>query len=132
MDGVSFTGSTQTAKNNRVKIGETLTPGAPFIAETGGPNAMIVDSTALPEQAVANIIESAFQSAGQRCSSLRCVYVQDDIAPEFIAILISAMRQLSIDDPWLLRSDLGPVIDSVAKARISKHIAQATHQNRVL
>ena len=132
VDGVAFTGSTQTAKNIRVKMAETLTPGAPFIAETGGLNAMIVDSTALPEQAVANIIESAFQSAGQRCSALRCVYVQDDIAPEFIAMLIGAMRQLSLDDPWLLRSDLGPVIDPVAKARISKHIAQAADQNRVL
>ena len=132
VDGVAFTGSTQTAKTIRVKMAETLTPGAPFIAETGGLNAMIVDSTALPEQAVASIIESAFQSAGQRCSALRCVYIQDDIAPEVIAMLIGAMQQLSLGDPWLLSSDLGPVIDPVAQARISKHIAEAADQNRVL
>jgi RHH-type proline utilization regulon transcriptional repressor/proline dehydrogenase/delta 1-pyrroline-5-carboxylate dehydrogenase len=80
VDGVAFTGSTATAQAIHRAMAANLAPGTPLIAETGGLNAMIVDSTALPEQAVRDIIASAFQSAGQRCSALRCLYVQEDIA----------------------------------------------------
>ena len=84
VNGVAFTGSTGTALKIRRSMAENLRPGSPLIAETGGLNAMIVDSTALPEQAVQSIIESAFQSAGQRCSALRCLYVQEDIADSLL------------------------------------------------
>jgi len=97
--GVAFTGSTETALKIRAAMARHLAPGAPLIAETGGLNAMIVDSTALPEQAVQAIVESAFQSAGQRCSALRCLYVQDDIAPHLTEMLIGAMDALTVDNP---------------------------------
>ncbi|MCW8842949.1 MAG: L-glutamate gamma-semialdehyde dehydrogenase, partial [Rhodobacteraceae bacterium] len=130
--GVAFTGSTETALLIRRAMAENLAPGAPFIAETGGLNAMIVDSTALPEQAVTAIIESAFQSAGQRCSALRCLYVQEDIAEEFSKMLIGAMKELSVGNPWHLSTDSGPVIDAEAQADIAAHIAEAEAQGRVL
>ncbi|MBZ0123944.1 MAG: bifunctional proline dehydrogenase/L-glutamate gamma-semialdehyde dehydrogenase PutA, partial [Roseovarius sp.] len=109
--GVAFTGSTETALRIRAGMAENLAPGAPLIAETGGLNAMIVDSTALPEQAVQAIVESAFQSAGQRCSALRCLYVQEDIAASFTEMLTGAMDALRLDVPWHLHTDVGPVID---------------------
>jgi RHH-type proline utilization regulon transcriptional repressor/proline dehydrogenase/delta 1-pyrroline-5-carboxylate dehydrogenase len=83
---------------------------------------MIVDSTALPEQAVAAIVESAFQSAGQRCSALRCLYVQEDIAPSFIKMLTGAMDTLDVGQPWDVSTDVGPVIDEPARAKIAAHI----------
>ncbi|CUH78550.1 bifunctional proline dehydrogenase/L-glutamate gamma-semialdehyde dehydrogenase PutA [Tropicibacter naphthalenivorans] len=126
--GVAFTGSTETAQIIHRSIADHLAPGTPFIAETGGLNAMIVDSTALPEQAVQAIVESAFQSAGQRCSALRCLYVQEDIAPEFLTMLTGAMDTLVMGDPWQVASDLGPVIDAEAKAGIMAHIAAAGHR----
>ncbi|MFT5798794.1 MAG: RHH-type proline utilization regulon transcriptional repressor/proline dehydrogenase, partial [Candidatus Azotimanducaceae bacterium] len=95
----------------------------PLIAETGGLNAMIVDSTALPEQAVAAIVESSFQSAGQRCSALRCLYIQEDIAPAFIKMLKGAMDALDVGQPWDIATDVGPVIDGQARAKIAAHIA---------
>ena len=130
--GVAFTGSTETALLIRRAMAENLTPGAPLIAETGGLNTMIVDSTALPEQAVTAIIESAFQSAGQRCSALRCLYVQEDIAEEFTTMLIGAMKELSVDNPWHLSTDSGPVIDTEAQSGIAAHIAEAEAEGRVL
>ncbi|MBR9842350.1 MAG: bifunctional proline dehydrogenase/L-glutamate gamma-semialdehyde dehydrogenase PutA [Rhodobacteraceae bacterium] len=130
--GVAFTGSTDTALRIRRAMAENLAPGAPLIAETGGLNAMIVDSTALPEQAVTAIIESAFQSAGQRCSALRCLYVQEDIAEEFTKMLIGAMKELSVDNPWHLSTDSGPVIDTEAQSGIAAHIAQAEADRCVL
>ena len=111
VDMVSFTGSTETARIIRRAMADNLAPGAPLIAETGGLNAMIVDSTALPEQAVGAIVESAFQSAGQRCSALRCLYVQEDIAQPFTDMLKGAMSELSMGNPWHLSTDVGPVID---------------------
>ncbi|MEP3919850.1 bifunctional proline dehydrogenase/L-glutamate gamma-semialdehyde dehydrogenase PutA [Ascidiaceihabitans sp.] len=119
---VAFTGSTATALKIRQSLADNA-PATPLIAETGGLNAMIVDSTALPEQAVASIIESAFQSAGQRCSALRCLYVQEDIAPHFTEMLMGAMDSLSTGNPWDLQSDLGPVIDAQARDKIAAHIA---------
>ena len=130
--GVAFTGSTETALLIRRAMAGNLAPGAPFIAETGGLNAMIVDSTALPEQAVTAIIESAFQSAGQRCSALRCLYVQEDIAEEFTKMLIGAMKELSVGNPWSLSTDSGPVIDAEAQTGIAAHIAQADAEGRVI
>ena len=127
VDGVAFTGSTATAK----LIDRAMAnPCAPLIAETGGLNAMIVDSTALTEQAVRDIVASAFQSAGQRCSALRCLYVQEDVADRIEAMLIGAMAELAVGDPADPATDLGPVIDEAAKRRIEAHVAE--HSERVL
>jgi RHH-type proline utilization regulon transcriptional repressor/proline dehydrogenase/delta 1-pyrroline-5-carboxylate dehydrogenase len=132
VNGVAFTGSTATAMKIRANMATHLTPGAPLIAETGGLNAMIVDSTALPEQAVQSIIESAFQSAGQRCSALRCLYVQDDIADEFTTMLTGAMDAMEIGAPWSLSTDCGPVIDVTAQSGILSHIQTARDESRVV
>jgi RHH-type proline utilization regulon transcriptional repressor/proline dehydrogenase/delta 1-pyrroline-5-carboxylate dehydrogenase len=130
--GVVFTGSTETAQIIRRSMAKNLAPGAPLIAETGGLNAMIVDSTALPEQAVAAIIESAFQSSGQRCSALRCLYVQEDIADIFTRMLFGAMDELHLGDPWYLSSDSGPIIDNEALSTIEEYVDQAETEKRVL
>ncbi|PPB82544.1 L-proline dehydrogenase /delta-1-pyrroline-5-carboxylate dehydrogenase [Albidovulum inexpectatum] len=130
--GVCFTGSTETAQIIRRAMAQHLAPGAPLIAETGGLNAMIVDSTALPEQAVRDIVISAFQSAGQRCSALRCLYVQDDIADRFVEMLYGAMEELSLGDPWQLSTDIGPVIDAEAEATIRAHVERARKEGRLL
>jgi len=130
--GVAFTGSTETALKIRAAMAENLAPGAPLIAETGGLNAMIVDSTALPEQAVQAIVESAFQSAGQRCSALRCLYVQEDIARGFTEMLTGAMDALRLGNPWLLSTDVGPVIDEEARAGIEAHIRTARAEGRII
>ena len=102
IDGVCFTGSTETARRINRAMAETLAPDAPLIAETGGLNAMIVDSTALPEQAVRDILASAFQSAGQRCSALRVLYVQREIEERILEMLFGAMDALRVGDPWAL------------------------------
>jgi len=130
--GVAFTGSTDTAQIIHRSIAEHLDPGTPFIAETGGLNAMIVDSTALPEQAVQAIVESAFQSAGQRCSALRCLYVQEDIAETFTEMLTGAMDALVISDPWVYGTDVGPAIDAEARDGIISYIDTAEGEGRVL
>jgi len=130
--GVAFTGSTETALNIRAAMAEHLHPGAPLIAETGGLNAMLVDSTALPEQAVRDILASAFQSAGQRCSALRCLYVQEDVAETVTEMLFGAMDDLALGDPWQLATDIGPVIDAEAQASIAAYIAEARAEGRVL
>ena len=132
IDGVAFTGSTSTAQTINRVMAENLAPSAPLIAETGGLNAMIVDSTALPEQAVKDVVQSAFQSAGQRCSALRCLYLQDDIADSFLTALTGAMDELSLGKPWDIATDIGPVIDAPAKAKIDAHIAQARSDNRII
>ncbi len=123
--GVCFTGSTDTALKIRHAMADNLHPGAPLIAETGGLNAMIVDSTALPEQAVRDVVQSAFQSAGQRCSALRCLYVQEDIVEGFTKMLKGAMDELFIGNPWDLSCDIGPVIDDAARSDIDTYIAAA-------
>ena len=132
VNGVAFTGSTETARLIRSAMAEHLAPGAPLIAETGGLNAMIVDSTALPEQAVQAVVESAFQSAGQRCSALRCLYVQEDVAEDLLTMLKGAMEALSIGDPWALSTDVGPAIDGEAQAGIAAHIDRARAEGRLL
>ncbi len=132
VNGVAFTGSTETAQLIRRSMADHLAPEAVLIAETGGLNAMIVDSTALPEQAVRDIIASAFQSAGQRCSALRCLYVQEDVAPAITAMLCGAMDELALGEPWALATDIGPVIDAEARDTILAHVAQARAEGRVV
>ena len=130
--GVAFTGGTDTALKIRASMAEHLAPGAPLIAETGGLNAMLVDSTALPEQAVRDILASGFQSAGQRCSALRCLYVQKDVADGILGMLYGAMEDLALGDPWDLATDIGPVIDAEAQAGIRSYIEAARAEGRVL
>ena len=132
VDGVCFTGSTETAALINRAMAEHLAPDAPLIAETGGLNAMIVDSTALPEQAVRDIVASAFQSAGQRCSALRILYVQREVEARMLAMLFGAMDELRIGDPRDLATDVGPVIDEEARDRIESYCHDAERDGRVL
>jgi RHH-type proline utilization regulon transcriptional repressor/proline dehydrogenase/delta 1-pyrroline-5-carboxylate dehydrogenase len=120
--GVVFTGSTETARMINRTLAERDGPIIPFIAETGGQNAMIVDSSALPEQVTRDVISSAFQSAGQRCSALRVLFVQEDVADQMIAMIAGAMRALEVGDPRELATDVGPVIDEDAKRLLDEHI----------
>ncbi|MGC6326643.1 bifunctional proline dehydrogenase/L-glutamate gamma-semialdehyde dehydrogenase PutA [Pasteurella multocida] len=121
VDGVIFTGSTDTAKriNQNLAKNDKLIP---FIAETGGQNAMIVDSSALAEQVVLDVLNSAFDSAGQRCSALRVLYVQHDVAPHILTMLKGAMAELKVGNPQHLTTDVGPVIDEMAQKRLLQHI----------
>lgn len=130
--GVCFTGSTATAQSINRNLSGVLAPEAPLIAETGGINAMIVDSTALPEQAVQDIVMSAFKSAGQRCSALRILYLQADVSERFLEMLYGAMDELSVGDPWEYSNDVGPIIDANAHAGIVAPIQLAKTQGRLL
>jgi len=132
VNGVAFTGGTDTARVIQNSMATHLAPGTPLIAETGGLNAMIIDSTALHEQAVRDVLASAFQSAGQRCSALRCLYVQKDVYDDFLAMLTGAMDELRLGNPWSISTDVGPVIDATAMAEITTHIDQAREQGRVI
>ena len=120
--GVAFTGSTATAKRIERALADKDGPIVPFIAETGGQNAMVVDSTALLEQVVDDVVASAFHSTGQRCSALRVLYAQEEIADRLLAMLIGAMRALTIGDPADPATDVGPVIDSAALQRLEQHL----------
>ena len=120
--GVAFTGSTATAKRIERALAAKVGPIVPFIAETGGQNAMIVDSTALLEQVVDDVVASAFRSAGQRCSALRVLYVQEEIAERLLRMLQGAMDALIVGDPADPATDVGPVIDEAAHERLAKHI----------
>ena len=132
ISGVAFTGSTATAMKIRANMADNCAPGTPLIAETGGLNAMIVDSTALPEHAVRDILNASFRSAGQRCSALRCLYVQEDIADKLLKMLKGAMDDLIVGEPWHLSNDIGPVIDAAAQKTILDHIAQAKDEGRLI
>ena len=132
VDGVCFTGSTATARLINRAMAEHLAPDAPLIAETGGLNAMIVDSTALPEQAVRDIVTSAFQSAGQRCSGLRILYVQREVEERILKMLFGAIDELHVGDPWDLATDVGPVIDDEARERIESYCRHAERDGRAL
>jgi RHH-type proline utilization regulon transcriptional repressor/proline dehydrogenase/delta 1-pyrroline-5-carboxylate dehydrogenase len=132
LDGVCFTGSTATAQKINRAMAQNMAPDAPLIAETGGLNAMIVDSTALPEQAVRDIVISSFQSAGQRCSALRVLYLQEDIVKPFMRMLTGAMDELVVGQPWSFATDVGPVIDATAQAKINAHIAAARSEGRLV
>lgn len=133
--GVAFTGSGETARIINRTLAEREGPLAMFIAETGGQNAMFVDSSALPEQVVADSVYSAFDSAGQRCSALRVLCLQDDIAPRVLELLRGAMEELAIGDPALLSTDVGPVIDEEAQALLAAHVrrldGRVVHQCRL-
>ena len=130
--GVAFTGSTETGRAINQSLAARPGPIAPLIAETGGQNAMIVDSSALAEQVVADAIVSAFDSAGQRCSALRLLYMQDDIADRLLPMLTGAMAELSIGDPALLATDVGPVIDEPARQALERHAARMAREGRLL
>jgi RHH-type proline utilization regulon transcriptional repressor/proline dehydrogenase/delta 1-pyrroline-5-carboxylate dehydrogenase len=121
--GVAFTGSTETARLINRTLADRDGPIIPFIAETGGQNAMIVDSSALPEQVTRDVISSAFQSAGQRCSACRVLFVQDDVADGMIRMIAGAMEALKVGDPADLATDVGPVIDEDAKRLLDEHLA---------
>jgi RHH-type proline utilization regulon transcriptional repressor/proline dehydrogenase/delta 1-pyrroline-5-carboxylate dehydrogenase len=121
--GVAFTGSTEVARIINRTLADRNGPIIPFIAETGGQNAMIVDSSALPEQVTRDVMSSAFQSAGQRCSALRVLFVQEDVADGMIEMISGAMQSLSVGDPRDLTTDVGPVIDADAKKALDHHLA---------
>ena len=131
--GVVFTGSTATAQ--QINLGLAQRRGGPLaslVAETGGQNAMLVDSTALPEQVVSDVLESGFASAGQRCSALRVLFLQEDIADRVETLLIGAMQELQIGDPRDPATDVGPVIDARARERLQGHIDLYRAQGRML
>ncbi|WP_210397873.1 bifunctional proline dehydrogenase/L-glutamate gamma-semialdehyde dehydrogenase PutA [Motiliproteus sediminis] len=122
--GVAFTGSTETAQLINKTLAGRNGPIATFVAETGGQNAMLVDSTALPEQVVNDVVHSSFTSAGQRCSALRVLYVQEDVADRIVELIKGAMQELTIGNPEAYKTDVGPVIDADAKAKLNAHIEQ--------
>jgi RHH-type proline utilization regulon transcriptional repressor/proline dehydrogenase/delta 1-pyrroline-5-carboxylate dehydrogenase len=130
--GVAFTGSTATAATINRTLAHRDGPIVPLIAETGGVNAMVVDATALPEQVVDDAVTSAFTSAGQRCSALRVLYLQEEIADRVIEMLIGAMRVLSIGDPASVATDVGPVISEAARERLVRHAARMRKEAKLL
>ncbi len=130
--GVAFTGSTDTARAINLALAQRSGPIVPFIAETGGQNAVIADSTALPEQLVSDVLISTFDSAGQRCSSARVLFIQADIADRVIAMLTGAMDELVIGDPALLSTDIGPVIDEEAGGALERHAVRMATEGRLL
>ena len=129
--GVAFTGSTETAANINRALAAKSGPLVPLIAETGGINAMVVDATALPEQVTDDVLTSAFRSAGQRCSALRLLCVQEDVADAVLAMIEGAVFELEVGDPRELSTHIGPVIDAEAKTGLEQWIARMRGQGRV-
>jgi len=130
--GVAFTGSTETARAINRVLAAKDGPLTALVAETGGQNAMIVDSSALPEQVVADVVASAFQSAGQRCSALRVLFIQSEVASRTIEMLAGAMAELAVGDPALLATDVGPVIDADALATLERHRRRMDREARLI
>jgi len=130
--GVAFTGSTTTAWSINRTLAAKDGPIVPLIAETGGRNAMIVDSSALFEQAVLDVITSGFRSAGQRCSALRILCVQEDVAIPFLNLLTNAMKTLSLGEAFLLNTDVAPVINEGAKKTILKQVQALSQTSELL
>ena len=130
--GVLFTGSIEVAQSINRSLAEHASPDAVLVAETGGLNAMIVDSTALPEQAVRDILASAFQSAGQRCSALRILYIQRDVGQRILDMLCGAMDELAVGDPWSLATDIGPVIDEEAVRAMERYCNRMADAGRLI
>ncbi|WP_110455912.1 bifunctional proline dehydrogenase/L-glutamate gamma-semialdehyde dehydrogenase PutA [Shewanella algidipiscicola] len=130
--GVCFTGSTVTAKRINLTLAQREGAIIPLIAETGGQNAMVVDSTSQPEQVVNDVVSSSFTSAGQRCSALRVLFLQEDIADRVIDVLKGAMNELTIGDPNSVKTDVGPVIDATAKANLNAHIDHIKQVGRLI
>ena len=122
--GVAFTGSTETGRAINRALAEKNGAIVPLIAETGGINVMIVDATALPEQVTDDVVTSAFRSAGQRCSALRLLCLQDDVAERMLDMLIGAARELKVGDPRAISTHVGPVIDAEAKQKLDRWIAE--------
>jgi RHH-type proline utilization regulon transcriptional repressor/proline dehydrogenase/delta 1-pyrroline-5-carboxylate dehydrogenase len=129
---VMFTGSTKVARYIARTVAERDGETVPVIAETGGQNCMVIDSTALLERVVDDVIASAFNSAGQRCSALRVLFVQDEIADQLVDMLLGAMNELCIGDPCRLDTDIGPVIDEEALNRLQDHVAYMETHGRLL
>ncbi|HVY83627.1 MAG TPA: L-glutamate gamma-semialdehyde dehydrogenase [Caulobacterales bacterium] len=130
--GVAFTGSTEVARSINRTLAAKEGPIVPLIAETGGLNGLFVDTTALKEQVVDDVILSAFNSAGQRCSSLRILFLPDETADDIVEALTGAMDALVIGDPADPRTDIGPIIDAEAKANLEKHVERMRKEARVL
>lgn len=129
--GVAFTGSTQVAHAIHRALAAKEAPIVPLIAETGGINPMIVDATALPEQVTDDVITSAFRSAGQRCSALRLLCVQEDVAAPIVEMIAGAARELTLGDPREPSTHVGPVIDAEAKEKLDRWLAEHERQGRV-
>ena len=130
--GVCFTGSTSTAWTINRTLAARNAPIAALIAETGGQNALIADSSALPEQLVKDVLASAFDSAGQRCSAARVLFVQEDIADKVVTMLKGAMDELVVGDPARLSTDIGPVIDAPSCAALGEHAARMERKGRLI
>jgi RHH-type transcriptional regulator, proline utilization regulon repressor / proline dehydrogenase / delta 1-pyrroline-5-carboxylate dehydrogenase len=130
--GVAFTGSNETAWAIQKALADRRGPIIPFIAETGGLNAMIADSSALPEQIVRDAVRSAFDSAGQRCSAARVLFLQEDIAAKTIAMLTGAIAALQVGDPLAIETDIGPVIDEQSQDALETHKLRMQDQAREL
>ncbi len=130
--GVCFTGSTAVAKHINRALAAKDGPIVPLIAETGGINAMIVDSTALPEQVIDAVVQSAFRSAGQRCSALRLLCVHEAIADGVIEMLEGALAELQVGDPALLATDVGPLIDAEAAEGIARHVERLEREAKLI
>ncbi|MBC00029.1 MAG: bifunctional proline dehydrogenase/L-glutamate gamma-semialdehyde dehydrogenase [Rhodobacteraceae bacterium] len=129
--GVAFTGSTETAWAINRALAEKRGPIVPLIAETGGINAMLVDATALPEQVCDDVMMSAFRSAGQRCSALRLLYLQEDVADKQLAMLKGAAAEMSLGDPADPATDIGPVIDAAARDKLMAHVEEMRAKQKV-
>lgn len=132
VSGVIFTGSTEVAQIIQKTLVQKPGPIVPLIAETGGQNAMVVDSSALPEQVVQDVINSAFDSAGQRCSALRVLFLQSDVADNIIEMLKGAMKELVVGDSEKLKTDIGPVIDKEAQANLQAHIDKMAKEGKLI
>lgn len=132
VQGVAFTGSNETAWHIQRGLADRRSAIVPFIAETGGMNAMIVDSSALPEQVVRDAVRSAFDSAGQRCSAARVLFVQEDVAPRVVDMLVGAVEELEMGDPFDYATDIGPVIDEDAQDMLEAHKARMYREAKVL
>jgi RHH-type proline utilization regulon transcriptional repressor/proline dehydrogenase/delta 1-pyrroline-5-carboxylate dehydrogenase len=130
--GVVFTGSTATAQFINGQLARNHQNIVPLIAETGGQNVLIADSSALLEQLVQDAMVSAFNSAGQRCSALRVLIVQQDIADKTIAMLIGAMQELTVGNPGVYRTDIGPIIDHAALSPLAEHLEAMQEQAQLL
>ena len=130
--GIAFTGSNDTARAIQTALARRAGAIVPLIAETGGINAMIADSSALPEQVVRDAMTSAFDSAGQRCSALRVLFIQDDIAGKVLTMLTGAMRELRLGDPMDYSADIGPVIDDDARLTLNAHKSRMRREQKEL
>jgi RHH-type transcriptional regulator, proline utilization regulon repressor / proline dehydrogenase / delta 1-pyrroline-5-carboxylate dehydrogenase len=130
--GVAFTGSVETAKRINLALAQRAGPIVPLIAETGGDNAMIVDSSALPEQVVDDVVISAFQSAGQRCSAQRILFVDAGCAPRVLQLLAGALAELKVGDPAEPDTDVGPIIDAASREALLRHVEKLRRGSKLI